>query len=506
MTSTATAQPLLSIVVLVYNTGEYLTECFNSLLFQNYKNIEIIAVDDESTDDSLEICREYERNHGNFRCIHKKNEGGAVAGNIGVSLAQGEYVAIVDSDDIVTLDGYSRLMCEAIRHNADITIGRAERLVDGVIKPVTAAAERSVWAVQRQITNIKEFPDLVHDCFYWNKVFKASFLRKHSLGMVPGLLYADRPFVHKAYFYSEKTIVIPDLVYLWRRRTASSQVSISQDKAGIQNYQDRIHSMRLEWQDFENMPEAAWYRSLIAIHNLERALFPVREITQSPAFRACLFNELQALLSLYGDINTESLGNLQNLYLELIRKGYACELCYLLGHGAKGSIKEQNDSLYWALPYFENASLDIDPDIYRIKYPSAKSIEVSLTTFSDDDVYVEFTAHRSIAETSRLSLCLRSRLDGKSYSFSPIELITGDRYRSRIALSEIRKNFEGKATFDFYFEYYSGDMRKSLRIVKSMLMTDSINRPQSSTTPSNRLYITRQALGLALELSGQQTD
>ena len=73
-------QPLLSIVVLVYNTAEYLPACFDSLLGQNYRNVEIIAIDDSSTDDSLAICRHYEQRYPNFRCLTQANGGGAVVG------------------------------------------------------------------------------------------------------------------------------------------------------------------------------------------------------------------------------------------------------------------------------------------------------------------------------------------------------------------------------------------------------------------------------------------
>src|SRR5690606_26296191 len=212
----ATPAPLLSIVVLVYNTSAYLRECFDSLLHQAYRNIEIIAIDDASTDDSLAICREYEAAHPNFSCISKPNEGGAIAGNLGISLARGEYVALVDSDDVVTPDGYRLLMEEALRTGADITIGRAARLVDGARSAAGFLYEPYVWSQRRTFDSVEQFDDVIHDCFYWNKVFRTGFLRAHGLGMDPGLLYADRPFVHRAYWHSRRTAIIPDLVYLWR--------------------------------------------------------------------------------------------------------------------------------------------------------------------------------------------------------------------------------------------------------------------------------------------------
>ena len=94
------SQYKLSVVVLVYNTENYLKECLDSLVNQSMPDLQIIAVNDESPDNSGEILNEYEKKYPNITVIHQKNSGGANAGNHGLKYATGEFITLMDSDDI----------------------------------------------------------------------------------------------------------------------------------------------------------------------------------------------------------------------------------------------------------------------------------------------------------------------------------------------------------------------------------------------------------------------
>lgn len=91
--------PLISVIVPIYNVGNYLARCIESIIQQTYKNLEIILVDDGSTDNSSEICDRYEKLDERIRVIHKRNGGLSSARNAGIEIAVGEYLAFVDSDD-----------------------------------------------------------------------------------------------------------------------------------------------------------------------------------------------------------------------------------------------------------------------------------------------------------------------------------------------------------------------------------------------------------------------
>ena len=114
---------LISVIVPIYNTGKYLVECVESLRKQTYSNIEIILVDDGSTDTSIEICDEFAEKDSRIRVFHKKNEGSAIAKNFGIQQSRGEYIILVDSDDIVSDRMIEVLYTQIKEKNADIAIG-----------------------------------------------------------------------------------------------------------------------------------------------------------------------------------------------------------------------------------------------------------------------------------------------------------------------------------------------------------------------------------------------
>ncbi len=112
--------PKVSIIVPVYNVEDYLCECVDSLTNQTYADIEIILVDDGSTDKSGKICDEYASKDLRVHVLHKKNGGQSSARNCGLETASGEYVLFVDSDDYITHDAIEKLISSAEKYSADI--------------------------------------------------------------------------------------------------------------------------------------------------------------------------------------------------------------------------------------------------------------------------------------------------------------------------------------------------------------------------------------------------
>ena len=116
--------------MLVYNGEKYLEDCIDSLVNQTIDNMEIILVNDASTDDSLSICKKYAADYEYIKIIDKKvNEGLAITGNTGISAAKGEYIILVDNDDIIPPYAYERLYNKAKETNADIVTGKANFLI-----------------------------------------------------------------------------------------------------------------------------------------------------------------------------------------------------------------------------------------------------------------------------------------------------------------------------------------------------------------------------------------
>ncbi|MCM1056211.1 MAG: glycosyltransferase [Firmicutes bacterium] len=127
---------MISVIVPVYNTKEYLERCVSSLLAQTYQDMEIILVDDGSTDGSGEICDRFGERDRRVRVFHKENGGSSSARNLGIDQAKGDHIGFVDSDDYVDPDMYERLyaaVCEY--HVSAAQIGRDERDAEGNILP-----------------------------------------------------------------------------------------------------------------------------------------------------------------------------------------------------------------------------------------------------------------------------------------------------------------------------------------------------------------------------------
>ena len=119
----------LTAIVLVYNGELYLEDCLNSLINQTLDNLEILLINDASTDDSLSICKKFESSYDNIHLINKEeNEGLSSSANLGISLAKGEYVILVDNDDIIPHYAYEKLYLKAKETDADICTGKANFL------------------------------------------------------------------------------------------------------------------------------------------------------------------------------------------------------------------------------------------------------------------------------------------------------------------------------------------------------------------------------------------
>ncbi len=116
------SQPKVSIIVPVYNVENYLERCINSLRNQSLTDIEIILVDDCSTDSSLEICNKVAQEDCRIKVIHKVNEGAGMARNAGIEVATGEYIGFVDSDDFVDVNMYKTLCEKADKYGSDLVM------------------------------------------------------------------------------------------------------------------------------------------------------------------------------------------------------------------------------------------------------------------------------------------------------------------------------------------------------------------------------------------------
>lgn len=116
------AQPLITVIVPVYNVEKYLRRCLDSIIRQTYQNLEILCIDDGSIDNSGEICEQYAARDARIKVIHQENQGLSTARNRGLDTATGEYIAFVDSDDYIAADVLEQLYQSAVSSDATCVI------------------------------------------------------------------------------------------------------------------------------------------------------------------------------------------------------------------------------------------------------------------------------------------------------------------------------------------------------------------------------------------------
>lgn len=194
---------LISIIVPVYNVERYLRECIDSLINQTYKKIEIIIVDDGSTDNSGKICDEYEKKNKNIKVIHKKNEGLGFARNTGLEYVNGEYVTFVDSDDYVDNNFIEELYKNIITKNIDICKSGFKRIDNN-----------------HNILEIRKYDNKIYNEKETKNIFIPRMIgslpdKKDSIEMcVTGTLYKTSYILDfKIKFPSERVIISEDLFF-----------------------------------------------------------------------------------------------------------------------------------------------------------------------------------------------------------------------------------------------------------------------------------------------------
>ncbi|MBV7505714.1 glycosyltransferase [Bacillus sp. sid0103] len=479
----------LSVVVLVYNTEPYMRECLDSLVNQTLKELEIIMVNDESPDNSVAIIEEYQKKYPNLKLINQKNSGGAVAGNTGLQAASGEYVTVMDSDDVVPLDAYEKLYKKAKETEADIVIGRAHIILDGVIKEVHYKKERDVWKEEREVTNLLEFPDIFYDGFYWNKIYKRDFLFKYDCFMPPGMLYADRPMVHKAFLFANKIEIIPDVVYLWRKRGETGAKSITQLKGDINNFKDRMESLYYQinyFNEFGNEP----LKTEFLKRNFDRLFFPIKSIVIDEEFKEVYLQEIKDFLSTIPNVFENDIGIVKNLYIYMILNDMTSELVEFLQVSPKGPIFEEDGNYYWALPYFRDPEVNIPDELFKVKDIQSQFISMDSIGIDEQFIRIKNISVPEVFTIEQVKIEVVSRIDPQDISIYSAKRDKKGNLSVKLPLAD----FAANNIYDFYVIFYSKGREERFRITKKMFTNHTKKLEDVDTSIKRTLFFAKGRL------------
>jgi len=229
-------RPVLSVVMPVYNVEAYLREALDTVLTQSLHNLEVIAVDDGSTDACLAILRDYERRDARVRVLTQANSGQGIARNLGVEHAQGEFLAFIDSDDTIPPGSFEHMVDTLKASGSDFCVGSVRRLRHSQYLRTTW--QRTVHQADRIGTTIDEFPAAMQDIICANRMFRTAFWRDKVGGFRGHIAYEDHVPMLTAYVRATKFDILSKVTYNWRLR--EDQTSTGQQKAQLQNLLDRI--------------------------------------------------------------------------------------------------------------------------------------------------------------------------------------------------------------------------------------------------------------------------
>lgn len=234
--------PRVTVVIPVYNVENYLALCLQSLCAQNYKNLDVILVNDGSSDNSLAIARKYQEKLA-LHIVDQQNAGLSAARNAGVrEIESTDYLMFLDSDDALAPQALHSLVNQAISTDSDFVVGDTTRM-----KGITRLKRRDTRAVFAKgtlsSTTLLEHPVAIQDVTAWNRLFKWSFYQSNRFSFPEGMFFEDMALMTKAYIRAAKFDVLAQTVYLWRVRTEGEK-SITQQTNDDQKLADRITALR----------------------------------------------------------------------------------------------------------------------------------------------------------------------------------------------------------------------------------------------------------------------
>lgn len=207
--------PLVTIIIPVYNTQKYLKKCLDSVVNQTYKNIEIILINDASSDNSLFIMEEYKKNFKKIKLVNKlKNTGLSDSRNIGLEYANGEFIYFLDSDDWIKIDTIEKLLYLIKTYETSLAIGNYAEVIASVPLKFFLQKKVNLW-------NLEENKDLLYNDIgsVWNKLYSHKLIE--NLRFPTGLWYEDNAFNFPLLAKAKQVVKTNEIFYFYRRHIGS---------------------------------------------------------------------------------------------------------------------------------------------------------------------------------------------------------------------------------------------------------------------------------------------
>lgn len=271
----------ISVIVPVYNCEKYLSQCIQSIIEQDEKEIEIILVDDGSTDGSSSICDEFARKDERIIVVHKENEGVSVARNKGLEIAKGKYIAFVDADDYLDSKIYSTAYNEMENNNLDLIIWNYNFDRDGRIVTNENFPETCIVEGEDAIKNVSatvlcpvvcDLPTLNNKIvgmgFPWNKLYRLDIIKNYNIRFTKGIiLYEDVLFIYEYLKNAKKVELLNQAIYNYRINQDGATLKYKPEIMKSNNiFLEKIYKYKEEMNN--NQINAFWSRIIRCYGNI----------------------------------------------------------------------------------------------------------------------------------------------------------------------------------------------------------------------------------------------
>ena len=253
-------KPIISVIVPVYNVEEYLPKCLDSILNQTFSNIEIICVNDGSTDGSRKILEEYKKRDFRIKIVDKKNGGLSSARNAGMKVATGEFYSFIDSDDWIDKTMLEKLYENITTLNTDISICAVHQFDETNQKIDDSNPYYTLEFFNETFNNrafsYKDTKSFIMDVcvMAWNKLYRKSLVDECSAEFPDGLIFEDGPFFFSIFFKTNRVSIVRDFLYYYRINRKNSIIQKAGKKfLNVIDVAELMYSKIKDLPDFEDL-------------------------------------------------------------------------------------------------------------------------------------------------------------------------------------------------------------------------------------------------------------
>lgn len=280
----------ISVVVPVYKVEDYLADCLDSIINQTFEDIEIICINDGSPDNSLKILEEYAEKDSRITVYSQENGGHAVATNRGISMATGDYLFLMDSDDVLELNALELSYNKAVKNDVDFVIFKAinyNHARDEYYETEVYSMDKVYKKVGDSVFNYKDLGELIFEMSVtpWSKLYKRKFIVDNNIIFPEGLIFEDNVFFYDALLTAERLCFLDEFLFVRRWYSTSSTT------AGDLRFLNSIDVANLVIKTFEKHGEYENFKKQLWDFKIKNNFMRFRKIKL--AYRETFFKELK---------------------------------------------------------------------------------------------------------------------------------------------------------------------------------------------------------------------